>query len=111
MFSLKIFAVEKWYEVFSVNFQSTKFSSLRGKILDEILRQVRGAYLRTICHMGADDEYEINHWRFQMYLGVFGQHCRRITFQPIEHFYNLFEFLRASQLTFCRRLLCFRPVR
>lgn len=30
-----------------------------------------------------------------MYLGVFGHHCRRITFQPIEHFYNLFEFLRV----------------
>jgi len=60
-------------------------------------RKLRGAYLRTVCHLGADDEYEINHWRFQMYLGVFGHHCRRLTFQPIEHFYNLFEFLRASE--------------
>ena len=57
---------------------------------------MRGAYLRTICHLRAEDEYEINHWRFQMYLGVFGHHCRRLTFQPIDHFYNLFEFLRAS---------------
>ena len=66
-------------------------------------RKLRGAYLRTVCHQGGDYEYEINHWRFQMYLGVFGHHCRRITFQPIEHFYNLFEFLRASKqrLEFC----------
>ena len=61
-------------------------------------RKYRTAYLRAAFHQrgGGNDEYEINHWRFQMYLGVFGHHCRRLTFQPIEHFYNLFEFLRAS---------------
>jgi len=58
-------------------------------------RKLRTAYLRAFQH-GGNDEFEINHWRFQMYLGVFGHHCRRLTFQPIEHFYNLFEFLRAS---------------
>ena len=60
-------------------------------------RKLRTAYLRATCHQSNDDEYEINHWRFQMYLGVFGHHCRRLTFQPIEHFYNLFEFLRVSK--------------
>jgi len=59
-------------------------------------RKLRTAYLRATCRQG-EEEYEINHRRFQMYLGVFGHHCRRMTFQPIEHFYNLFEFLRASQ--------------
>ena len=68
-------------------------------------RKFRSVYLRTVCRQAPDDEYEINHWRFQMYLGVFGHHCRRITFQPIEHFYNLFEFLRASKrLRFDRRM-------
>jgi len=58
-------------------------------------RKMRTAYLRAF-QRGGNDEFEINHWRFQMYLGIFGHHCRRLTFQPIEHFYNLFEFLRAS---------------
>jgi len=60
-------------------------------------RKLRTAYLRATCGQSGDDEYEINHRRFQMYLGVFGHHCRSVTFQPIEHFYNLFEFLRASK--------------
>jgi len=45
-----------------------------------------------------EPEYEVNHWRLQVYLGKFGGLCQRLSFAPITNYHNLFEFLRVSEL-------------
>ena len=93
-----------WFNVFHCGRQwrqlvikERTFTRLKFRVPVRRWAEVEGVP-SSVSEEDLQPEYEVDHPRLQKFLGKFGDRCQRLVFEPIYCYFNLFEFLRVSEM-------------